>query len=303
MDELMLNLNWLHTFKTLIEVGHFTHTAEKLYMTQPGVSQHIKKLEHACGHSLIKREKKSFEITEQGRRVYDYAIQVTREQAELLTSLSFDDPYAGVCKLSCSGSLALHLYPKLLALQTQYPSLMIHLEAAPNDKILNDVQSGTIDIGLVTHLPNASQFHAESAGTEPLCLIFPLDYQHKSITAKRLKDCGLVKHPDAEHYLSLYFELCGDTELSKLNIEEINTVSYVNQLSQILLPISMGIGFTVLPRSALEGFAHRDKLYIHTPSKPVHEQVFMVHKRNRQLANRYQTIKDTIYENVRIAPK
>ena len=299
----MLNLSWLHTFRTLIEVGHFTHTAEKLYMTQPGVSQHIKKLEHACGHSLIKRENKSFEITEQGQRVYEYATQIAREQTELLASLSFDDPYAGECKLSCSGSLALHLYPKLLALQTRYPSLIIHLEAAPNDKILNDVQSGTIDIGLVTYLPNASQFHAENAGIEPLCLILPLQYQNKPITAKQLKACGLVQHPDAAHYLSLYFDLCGDAELSKLNIEEITKVSYVNQLSQILLPISMGIGFTVLPRSALEGFAHRNKLYIHTPSKPVHEQVFMVHKRGRQLANRYQTIQDTIHENLRIESK
>jgi DNA-binding transcriptional LysR family regulator len=67
----MLNPLWLHTFKTLIEVGHFTQTAEKLYMTQPGVSQHIKKLESACGYALIKREKKSFELTEQGQRVYE----------------------------------------------------------------------------------------------------------------------------------------------------------------------------------------------------------------------------------------
>ncbi|MFT6927030.1 MAG: DNA-binding transcriptional LysR family regulator [Psychromonas sp.] len=38
----MLKPFWLNTFKTLIEVGHFTQTAEKLNMTQPGVSQHIK---------------------------------------------------------------------------------------------------------------------------------------------------------------------------------------------------------------------------------------------------------------------
>ncbi|MRY60822.1 LysR family transcriptional regulator, partial [Parabacteroides distasonis] len=43
----MINPLWLNTFKTLVEVGHFTQTAEKLYMTQPGVSQHIKKLEQA----------------------------------------------------------------------------------------------------------------------------------------------------------------------------------------------------------------------------------------------------------------
>jgi DNA-binding transcriptional LysR family regulator len=45
----MLNPNWLKTFVTLIDTGHFTKTAEKLFMTQPGVSQHINKLENSCG--------------------------------------------------------------------------------------------------------------------------------------------------------------------------------------------------------------------------------------------------------------
>ncbi|MGC7906805.1 helix-turn-helix domain-containing protein [Vibrio anguillarum] len=41
---------WLNTFKTLVDIGHFTKAAELLHMTQPGVSQHINKLEAACGY-------------------------------------------------------------------------------------------------------------------------------------------------------------------------------------------------------------------------------------------------------------
>ncbi|WP_350608878.1 LysR family transcriptional regulator, partial [Pseudoalteromonas sp. AC40-MNA-CIBAN-0181] len=38
----MINITWLRTFCTLFEVGHFTRTAERLHMTQSGVSQHIR---------------------------------------------------------------------------------------------------------------------------------------------------------------------------------------------------------------------------------------------------------------------
>ena len=55
----MINQQWLQTFLTLVEVGHFTQTAEKLYMTQPGVSQQIKKLEEQVGVALLKRTGKS----------------------------------------------------------------------------------------------------------------------------------------------------------------------------------------------------------------------------------------------------
>lgn len=291
----MLNPLWLHTFKTLIDVGHFTQTAEKLYMTQPGVSQHVKKLEQACGHALIKRENKSFELTEQGRLVYDYAMKVAVEEVALLDNLNFDDPFSGECRLSCSGSLALRLYPQLLDLQKQHQGLTIHLEVAPNDKILRDIDNGAVDIGVVTHLPSSSLFHSDELGSEPLCLILPKCHEHKAITAELLACCGVIQHPDAAHYLSLYFDQCGDPELASLNTQALPTASYINQLHQILLPVSQGIGFTVLPKSALDSFPHSEQLCIHTPNNPVTEKLYLVHKRNRDLPKRYKKVKKVLY--------
>lgn len=294
----MLNPIWLHTFKTLIEVGHFTQTAEKLYMTQPGVSQQIKKLEQACGHPLIKRINKQFEITEQGRQVYQYARDLTQHEHKLMESLSFDDPFSGQCRLSCSGSLALLYYPKLLKLQAKYPALSVHLEAAPNYKVLKDIAETNIDIGVVTHKPSASEFYIEPLGLEPLCLIMPKRFEGQTINSQTLINCGVVKHPDSAHYLSLYFDQCGDREFAELNIEKLPTASYVNQLSQILLPVSQGIGFTVLPKSTFDSFIHKDSLSLHNPKVQVTEQLYLAHKRNRELPARYQTIEQILKESV-----
>ncbi|GIU46875.1 LysR family transcriptional regulator [Shewanella sairae] len=294
----MLNPTWLNTFKTLIDVGHFTQTAEKLYMTQPGVSQQIKKLEQACGHALIKRFNKTFEITEQGRQVYQYALEIAQHEAKLIESLSFDDPYSGQCRLSCSGSLALLYYPKFLKLQQQHPALSIHLEAAPNHKVLKDITEAAIDLGIVTHKPNTCEFNIEPLGCEYLCLILPKRFEGKHITAQALMECGVVKHPDSAHYLSLYFDQCGDQELAEINIDKLPTASYVNQLSQILLPVSQGIGFTVLPKSAFDSFIDKASLTLHQPNTAVAEQLYLVHKRNRQLPVRYKTLAQLLKENV-----
>lgn len=62
----MINQVWLKTFCTLVEVGHFTKTAEKLFMTQSGVSQHIKKLELQLDVALLNRDGKSFILTDSG---------------------------------------------------------------------------------------------------------------------------------------------------------------------------------------------------------------------------------------------
>ncbi len=286
----MLNPLWLKTFQTLIDTGHFTKTAERLFMTQPGVSQHIKKLERACGHTLIARHHKTFEITEAGQSVYHYARQIEHQQAELINSLNIEDPYSGSVSLSCSGALALLLYPPLLNLQCKHPTLIAKLEAAPHYKILADVLSGECDIGIVTHIPSDSRFESETLGIEPLCLMLPASRSIKNATPEDLKTMGLIKHPDAFHYLSLYFAQCGEPLLEKINIDELPVTGYVNQLSQILLPVAKGLGFTVLPKSALDSFPDRDNIAIYHASHEVVETLYFLTKRHRQLPQRFTTI-------------
>lgn len=286
----MLNPIWLNTFVTLINTGHFTKTAEKLFMTQPGVSQQISKLEHACGFTLIRRDKKSFELTEQGRLVYRYAISLAQNEQKLLEALAFDNPHVGDCTLACSGSMALLLYPALLDLQISYPSLVIQLTAAPNHQILSDIQSGHIDLGIVTDVPDKRIFDINKLGDEALCLVLPKNVTPTHTIADTLKNQGLVDHPDAKHYLSMYFEQCRESSLTELNPADIPVVSYINQLSQILHPVAKGVGFTVLPKSALENFAQQHRLTVFEPVTPVIETLYSVKKKNRELPKRYKAI-------------
>lgn len=286
----MLNPVWLNTFKSLIDTGHFTRTAQKLHMTQPGVSQHIRKLEDACGHPLIHRQKKHFELTEQGRRVYEYAMQLENNEKQLLESLNFDDPTSGVCKLACSGSLALQLYPEMLNLQCDYPELVIQLEVAPNHKILSGVKQGEIDLGMVTDIPAKNTYECIQIGREALLLIFPGTTNFKNDITDIINKLGIIRHPDADHYLSLYFSQCGNPDLESLIIEELPVSGYVNQLSQILLPVAKGLGFTILPQSAVDSFSEKELLTIYRPDLVVSENLYTVKKSGRQLPARYETI-------------
>lgn len=290
----MLNPLWLKTFKTLVDVGHFTKTADTLYMTQPGVSQHIRKLEDKCGHALIKRQGKGFELTEQGRLVYQYALKHAKAELDLLEHLNFDDPYSGQCQVSCSGSLALKLYPQILALQQEHPNLTICLEVAPNHKILSDVQSGNTSLGIVTDIPNTSLYQSKALGSEPLCLVVANTYKHQPLTADFLYDCGLIDHPDAKHYLSLYLDFCQLPEIKDINIDELPRSGYINQINQILLPVAKGLGFTVLPKSAIDSFPNNQELHIVPTASPVEETLYLIKKRNRSLPKRYEILEELL---------
>ncbi|WP_413700158.1 LysR family transcriptional regulator substrate-binding protein [Psychromonas sp. KJ10-10] len=189
-----------------------------------------------------------------------------------------------------SGPMALHIYPQLLAIQKQYSQLTFHIEATPKKRILEGVQSGLFDLGIVTDKPSEHLFNSENCGTEVLALILPKSLENKPLTPELLMECGLISHPDALYYLSLYFSHCNEPGLDKINPEKVPSAGYINQLSQILVPISQGIGFTVLPQSALNAFALPELLHVHQANTIVSEPLYLVHKKGRELASRYQRV-------------
>ena len=295
---LMLNPTWLNTFVTLVDMGHFTKAAKKLFMTLPGVSQHVSKLEKACGHSLIRREKKGFEVTEQGRLVYQYAGQLVKNEQGLMEQLAFDDPFTGNCTLACSGALALMLYPKLLDLQVQYCQLVVKLKAAPNHQILNEINTGIIDLGIITDMPSNSLFDVTELGQEQLCLVFPSNVEISSDNENLLTELGLIAHPDAEHYLTIYFAQSQELNFTHLSIKEIPITGYVNQINQILDPVAKGLGFTVLPKSAVDSFHEPKQLNTFYPKEPVLRTLYMVTKRNRALPARFEIMKSLLVKQL-----
>ncbi len=291
----MLNPVWLQTFKTLVETGHFTHTADKLFMTQPGVSQHVQKLESACGYPLLKRMKKTFELTPQGSQLYAYVCRLQQQEQAMLAQLGQDDPYAGQCELACSGALATLLYAPLLELQRQHPQLVISLEASPNQRILTEIKAGKLEMGIVTQQPDPLLFDSQIIGAETLSLVLPKQTTEAGETlSTALKRLGLIRHPDVDHYLGLYLKHSQQSELQKLSVQTLPTSGYVNQIHQILLPVAKGFGFTVLPQSAITSFTDKEALTVWPLEKPVQETLYLVWRKDREWPARYRTLVATL---------
>ncbi|MFM2476839.1 LysR family transcriptional regulator [Celerinatantimonas sp. MCCC 1A17872] len=286
----MLNPVWLTTFKTLVEVGHFTRTAEALNMTQPGVSQHIHKLEDACGYPLVKRFNKSFELTSYGQKVYQYACKLMKDELALLKELGHDEPYIGKCSIGCSGTLAWLIYPKLLSLQARFPDLSIEIEASPNQRIFEQISIGMLDIGFATKEPNPKYFDSRIIGKESLVFVLPITVSLDKPLDILLTELGVICHPDLEHYFQTYVMQSADAQLSKLDLDEIPAQSYINQVHQILEPIAKGIGFTVVPKCCVDLFAQSNKLQILDVPSHVKEPVYLVTKRHLPLPRRYDQV-------------
>lgn len=281
----MINIAWLRSFCTLVEIGHFTRTAERLHMTQSGVSQHVRKLEEQLGVELLLREGKKFSLSDAGERLYAEARDILLALSNLEQQIAEDPAYEGVVRIMSPGSLGLKLYPHLLALQEKHQKLIIDYRFAPNADVENAVAGTEVDIGFMTSKSALADVSCQSIATESLLLVTPASVEEPSWEV--LMELGFIDHPDGSHHADLLLA-ANYPEFQHSNL--FPRKGFSNQIGLILEPVSMGLGFTVLPNHAVEAFQKHERIRTHRLPNPVSETLYLCVQRQRALQERMVTV-------------
>ena len=106
-----------------------TKASEELHISQPAISQSIKKLEDQLGGTLFSRSNKGMELTEEGKMFYEYV----KSALELINNTetefaSFKDLTKGKIKIGCSTTLTkLILIDILKEFHKDYPNISINI--------------------------------------------------------------------------------------------------------------------------------------------------------------------------------
>lgn len=281
----MINVLWLRSFCTLVEVGHFTRTAERLNMTQSGVSQHVRKLEEQLGLPLLVRHGKQFSLSSAGEKLYAGAQDIMQALVSLEQNVGDDPPFEGLVRVISPGSVGLKLYPHLLALQKTHPKLVIDYRFAPNADVEAAITNATADIGFMTSKSSAADVRCVPIAEESLLLVTP-----KTATEPdwhTLMGLGFIDHPDGAHHANL---LLGANFPEFAHVNQFPKKGFSNQIGLILEPVSMGLGFTVLPAHAVEAFAKPELISAHSLVNTAKETLYLCGLRHRSFRQRMETV-------------
>jgi DNA-binding transcriptional LysR family regulator len=285
----MINQTWLKTFCHLVDIGHFTQTAETLFMTQSGVSQHIQKLEKQLETQLLIREGKSFSLTNAGQQLYQQGQQLLRSAKQLEALIKQDEPFVGNVTIASPGSVGLKLYPHLLEIQQVHPELVIKYSFTPNASIEKELLERQLDLGLLTEFTQKSDLLQSKIAEEPLVLV--TSSAIKSIDWQCLNRLGFISHPDAQHHARLLLSI-NFPEFE--HTDQFQCKGFSNQISLILHPVSKGLGFTVLPLHAANAFQPQQSIRIHYLPIPVTENLYLCLNRHSILSKRIGYLKTLI---------
>lgn len=146
-----LNLNRLRYFVTVAQELHFGRAARKLGISQPPLSLHIRALEEEIGSPLFIRANRQVVLTAAGRMLLGHAVGLlehAQRLEQIMQGVGTGD--LGEMFVGCVPSAMYDVLPRILApYRARYPKVHVVLKEGHTMDVMNAVQEGQVDIGLV----------------------------------------------------------------------------------------------------------------------------------------------------------
>lgn len=139
-------------FYYVAKYRNLTAAAQYLSISQPAVSQSVKQLENALGTKLFVRTSKGVRLTAEGELLAGYVSkgyeQIELGEKKLAQMLNLE---LGELRIGASDmTLRFYLLPFLEQFHEKYPGIKVIVSNAPTPEILNFLQEGKIDFGVVS---------------------------------------------------------------------------------------------------------------------------------------------------------
>jgi len=233
-------------FVTLAELEHVTAAAEQLHIAQPTLTRMLARLERRLGAALFDRRGRRLSLNTYGRIFYEHA---RRAQSELdAARRAIDDltnPAFSEIRLGFLGSFGSTVVPRLIAAFAEAsPRVTLTLEEGAAESIGDLVQSGFIDVGVVSPRPKTPALAWRSLFRQRLGVAVPRGHRLTGVAAVSMTDLAdepfVAMHPGFG-MRRLLDELCAAAQFQPRIVLETGNLTTTAGL------VAAGLGISLMP--------------------------------------------------------
>lgn len=242
----------LQSFVTVVDYGSFTKASEKLFISQPTISTHIRMLEEEFQSCLLVRTTKSIELTPRGQEFYECAVSILSLKNHLLEN--WNNESRNVIHLGASTIPSTYLLPELLpAYKKLYPETYFNIHQSDSQGILSKILEGSFNLGLVGMTCEDERFCFEPFYRDKMVLIAPRTDYFKQLRESRtsiehiLKSEPIILREEGSGSRKFVYEL-----LNKLHIPEdsLEVTARLNDQESIKNLVANGLGISIISKAA-----------------------------------------------------
>jgi DNA-binding transcriptional LysR family regulator len=175
-----MNTRDLEAFVAVIESGSMIRAAEKLFLTQPGLTRRVQNLETLLGAELLDRQSKPLKPTAAGNEVYGLARSVLRAVEDLMAVASPDGEPTGEMKIGVPPFLSeVALEQPIDRLRSAFPKLTLRVTAGWSPGLLQSVERAALDVAVVLMPSGVAMPEALTStllGSKPTVIVAPRSF-------------------------------------------------------------------------------------------------------------------------------
>ena len=242
-------------FLALAKDLHFRKAAERLYISQPGLSRQIKQMETDLGISLFERHNRKVELTKAGLYLQKELTNTFNRLDDIITQAKLlHDGMDGNLKLGYVGSAMQKVIPELLLkYKNKHPHVLFSLNEMDNNKQIQALLNQEIDVGFVRMERVPRGINIQSVFEDTFSLVLPKDHPLEKANFKdliQLKDESFILFDSSysESYHEKVMQIFDYSQFAPL------ITHYTVNASSIFRLVENKFGVAIVPTSLKLGY-------------------------------------------------
>lgn len=285
-----IELRHLKYFQVLAEELKFRKAADRLFISQPGLSRQIKQMEEIFNAPLFDRNKKKVTLTEAGvylKAEVDFLFSHIENIKKQISNIN--EGKQGELRIGFLGSAAQKIVPEVIfKLNKDFPEISTNLDEMPNKLQIELLEKDMLDIGFV----RMQQFNPGTSKhmihQDTFSLVLPKSHPMKKASSEAVKKLGdepfiFFSSDDSPFYYDLMMSICEDHGFKPKTYHK-----SVNALTIFKL-VEEGLGIAIVPTGLQYGYQENVK-FVELTHIPQRTELYMIWKES----NRNPALKNVI---------
>lgn len=299
-----MDFRQLETFVEVTKLKSFSKAAEKLFITQPTVTNHIQNLENELGTLLINRFNKNISLTNAGNLLYKYSIDIlnTCEMAKFDLA-SYQGKIQGHLHILSSSVPRKHLLPSIIKdfIKT-YPDITFTLGDRDSKEVIRSILDGETDFGILGAKYSSNNIDYIDLMDDRLVLITPNSYKFSDanfsyLNKEILFNENILFREEGSGTRRLIEDVLKNAEIptTKLKI-----IAYIEDTETIKELVSLGVGVSFMSENSVKDDLLVDKYKVFFIDElDFSRRFYFAFHKNRQLSPLSETFKNHILNHIK----
>ncbi len=277
-----MDIKQLHYFIAVSEHMNFSKAAERLHISQPSLSNAIKKLEEEIGSPLLERNTRNLQLTEAGEVLFERAKVIVKNMEVL--KIEMDEVIIhGTREITIGVMESIkHWLPKVIAnYKKDYPEMIIHLvDILGSKRVKKSLKSYKTHLIITNQLMDDPELEVKTLYEERLVAVLPLHHplaKKEKVTISDISEEPFIISTEGfqtRRDILNTFEQAGKNIHIQFEIERFETaVSLVRE----------NLGVTILPENYLQGPTAKTIVKKEIEGANLSRNVYLVYLKKRHL--------------------